>query len=156
MAQLGALCISNLCATKPIEITDEKGNILLELQDNFILGKKSFSIYASKFNNFLTIFFKNVNFRDDVNQEDKSDINFHFPIWDGLDIRSLPYFEQIKRLVEKIENSKKLSLRIFINGNEVYSATALLHKDFKDRAFLSCLNLSDNLGVRSAELRKLI
>ncbi|RVT47661.1 restriction endonuclease subunit S, partial [Acinetobacter indicus] len=30
---------------------------------------------------------------------------------------------------------------------------ALLHKDFKDRAFLSCLNLSDNLGVRSAELR---
>jgi len=33
---------------------------------------------------------------------------------------------------------------------------ALLHKDFKDRAFLSCLNLSDNLGVRSAELRKLI
>lgn len=107
-----------------IEITDEKGNILLELQDNFILGKKSFSIYASKFNNFLTIFFKNVNFRDDVNQEDKSDINFHFPIWDGLDIRSLPYFEQIKRLVEKIENSKKLFLRIFINGNEVYSATS--------------------------------
>lgn len=34
--------------------------------------------------------------------------------------------------------------------------TALLHKDFKDRAFLSCSNLSDNLGVRSAELRKLI
>ncbi len=34
--------------------------------------------------------------------------------------------------------------------------TALLHKDFKERAFLSCLNLSDNLGVRSAELRKLI
>ena len=33
---------------------------------------------------------------------------------------------------------------------------ALLHKDFKERAFLSCLNLSDNLGVRSAELRKLI
>ena len=36
------------------------------------------------------------------------------------------------------------------------SQWALLHKDFKDRAFLSCLNLSDNLGVRSAELRKLI
>ena len=27
---------------------------------------------------------------------------------------------------------------------------ALLHKDFKDRAFLSCLNLSDNLGMSSA------
>ena len=27
---------------------------------------------------------------------------------------------------------------------------ALLHKDFKDRAFLSYSNLSDNLGMRSA------
>ncbi len=30
------------------------------------------------------------------------------------------------------------------------SNLALLHKDFKDRAFLSCLNLSDNLGMSSA------
>jgi len=29
-------------------------------------------------------------------------------------------------------------------------AMALLHKDFKDRAFLSYSNLSDNLGMRSA------
>ncbi|AZL49603.1 hypothetical protein CTZ23_15295 [Acinetobacter indicus] len=41
-------------------------------------------------------------------------------------------------------------------GHIKYNREALLHKDFKDRAFLSCLNLSDNLGVRSAELRKLI
>lgn len=40
--------------------------------------------------------------------------------------------------------------------SNVYFYAALLHKDFKERAFLSCLNLSDNLGVRSAELRKLI
>ncbi|AVH13226.1 hypothetical protein CTZ23_02210 [Acinetobacter indicus] len=48
--------------------------------------------------------------------------------------------------------------RIFllIYGDAVDLYVALLHKDFKDRAFLSCLNLSDNLGVRSAELRKLI
>ena len=33
---------------------------------------------------------------------------------------------------------------------------ALLHKDFKDRAFLSRSNLSDNLGMRSAYFCKFI
>src|SRR5690554_562335 len=49
---------------------------------------------------------------------------------------------------------KRFYSKIYIIFREL--VRALLHKDFKDRAFLSCLNLSDNLGVRSAELRKLI
>ena len=32
----------------------------------------------------------------------------------------------------------------------ILQEVALLHKDFKDRAFLSYSNLSDNLGMRSA------
>ena len=35
-------------------------------------------------------------------------------------------------------------------GHHFYNQAALLHKDFKDRAFLSYSNLSDNLGMRSA------
>ena len=35
-------------------------------------------------------------------------------------------------------------------GSSSDSNGALLHKDFKDRVFLSCSNLSDNLGMRSA------
>jgi len=57
-------------------------------------------------------------------------------------------------LVKKHDQSKYGNVYSLLDNYDIGELfrfpRALLHKDFKDRAFLSYSNLSDNLGMRSA------
>lgn len=107
-----------------IEITDENKNIILELENEFIIGSKSFSIYAKKFDNLFSISLEKILFTRQENIETKTDISINFSNWQNKDLRYLPYFDQIKKAYIKIQDAKNVNLKILVEGYEVYSASS--------------------------------
>lgn len=108
-----------------IEITDQDDNVILDLEGDFVIGIKSFSICAYKFDNLIEISIKNIplNFSSDSNNV--ANISLGLDNWQGIDIRSLPYFDKIKKIYEKLENSTSLDFKILVDGLEIYKAINL-------------------------------
>lgn len=107
-----------------IEIIDDQDNVILEIEDELIIGNKSFSVFGKKFANLLSISFKNINFGEEHVKKTNFDMSIHFTEWNQIDIRILPYFNKIKNIYEKIERAKTLNLKISVQGNEIYSASS--------------------------------
>lgn len=107
-----------------IEFIDDKDNVIMEIEDELIIGNKSFSVFGKKFENLLSISFKNINFGEEHVKKTNFDMSINFTEWSQIDIRVLPYFNKIKHIYEKIEKAESLNLKISVQGNEIYSASS--------------------------------
>lgn len=108
-----------------IEITDQDDNVILDLEGDFIIGRKSFSICAYKFDNSIEISIKNIPLNVSSDTNNVANISLRLENWQGIDIRFLPYFDKIKKIYEKLENSTSLDFKILVDGLEIYKAINL-------------------------------
>ncbi|MQW91989.1 hypothetical protein GHJ48_06195 [Acinetobacter sp. dk771] len=108
-----------------IEITDQDDNVILDLEGDFIIGRKSFSICAYKFDNLIEISIKNIPLNLSSDTNNVANISLGLENWQGIDIRFLPYFDKIKKIYERLENSTSLDFKILVDGLVIYKAINL-------------------------------
>lgn len=108
-----------------IEITDKNENVILDLEGDFIIGSKSFSICAYKFNNLVEISIKNIPLDISSDTNNVANISLAFDRWQGIDIRFLPYFDKVKKIFKRLEDCTSLDFRILVDGLEIYRAINL-------------------------------
>lgn len=113
-----------------IEIQDLNSNTLISFEDIIYFGNSTFSFHSEKYDGLLGLTIDKASFTS-KSQKRETTFTLNFKVWDGFDLQSLKYFDQVHKLYKQLFNSKCFYIKIFFEGQEVFSSK----NEVKDEIF---------------------
>lgn len=113
-----------------IEIQDADNNVLISFEDFMSIGTSSFSFKSEKYDGLIGLTIDKASFVS-KSQRRETTLNLNFKIWDGFNLTTLKYFDQVHKLYKRLLNSNYFYIKIFFEGQQVFTSK----NEMKDEIF---------------------
>jgi len=113
-----------------IEIQDPNNNVLISFEDFMSIGTSSFSFKSEKYDGLIGLTIDKASYVS-KSQRRETTLNLNFKIWDGFNLTTLKYFDQVHKLYKQLLNSNYFYIKFFFEGQEVFTSK----NEVKDEIF---------------------
>jgi hypothetical protein len=113
-----------------IELQDSDENTLISFEDFISIGSTTFSFNCEKYDGLVSLTIDKSPFVSS-RQKRETTMTLNFKVWDGSNLLTLKYFDQIHKLYKQLYKSNGFYIKIFIDGHEIFWSK----NDVKDELF---------------------